>query len=87
MKVVLEINNEVDLAVLLPLLERLRIPFTLPKTANGKGKSGVKPEIAPATDAGMPHPVARFIGCIPGADGDALADAIDREFNQIEGEW
>ena len=39
MKVVLEINNEVDLTVLLPLLERLKIPFTFPNQESGKKKS------------------------------------------------
>ncbi|TAK36330.1 MAG: hypothetical protein EPO28_13520 [Saprospiraceae bacterium] len=39
MKVVLEIKNEVDLAVLLPLLERLKIHFTLPKKAMSNGKA------------------------------------------------
>jgi len=39
MKVVLEVTNEMDLTVLLPLLERLKIPFTLPNQDTGKKKS------------------------------------------------
>ncbi len=42
MQIVLDIKNESDLALLLPLLERLKIPFTYPKNSTGTEVS--KPE-------------------------------------------
>jgi hypothetical protein len=33
------------------------------------------------------HPMQRFIGCMKGAEGDAFAASLEKEFNQIEGEW
>jgi hypothetical protein len=54
MKIVLEINNEGDWAALLPLLERLQIPFTnlSGKTAGQAGKNGeaVKSDAAKAEE-------------------------------------
>lgn len=41
MKIVLDVKNEMDLTVLLPLLERLKIPFTLPNNASGKAATKV----------------------------------------------
>lgn len=46
MKVVLDIKNEMDLTVLLPLLERLKIPFSMPKNkhadANYKSENSAR---------------------------------------------
>ena len=33
------------------------------------------------------HPMQRFIGCMPAQEGDAFAASLEKEFNQIEGEW
>lgn len=39
MKVVLDIKNEMDLTILLPLLERLKIPFKLPQKGVEENKA------------------------------------------------
>jgi|GEM_PF-4643862 len=33
------------------------------------------------------HPLQRFIGCMSAQEGDAFAASLEKEFNQIEGEW
>ena len=33
------------------------------------------------------YSVERFIGCMKGDEGDAFAASLEKEFNQIEGEW
>jgi len=47
MKVVLDIKNELDWTVLLPLLERLDIPFSIPQ----KGVEEKIAEVSPASNA------------------------------------
>lgn len=47
MKVVLDIKNELDLTVLLPLLERLKIPFSIPQ----KGVEEKLAKSSPASNA------------------------------------
>lgn len=33
------------------------------------------------------HPLAKFIGCMEGEDGNEIARILSTEFQQIEGEW
>ena len=69
MKVVLEIKNEVDLTVMLPLLERLKIPFILPKNAKANVAS-------PDTDVSKQSTAKNF-------DIDKL-EALFKELQQMK---
>ncbi|MBK8562859.1 MAG: hypothetical protein IPN76_05805 [Saprospiraceae bacterium] len=33
------------------------------------------------------YPMQRFIGCMKGEEGDTFVTSLEKEFNQIEGEW